>query len=349
MTPTHDPRAVDELEPVDIPGLSRREFLVGAAVLGSLLVACSRSGDSTEPSTPGSGAAGPWTFVDDRGVEVSLPSTPTRIVTEADAAAALWDLGIEPVGIFASAPLDKVHQIDHVDLSTVESVGESYGEINLEKLAAIDPDLVVCVWYKPDEYLYGFKNPAQQTQLEQIAPTVGINAHVVADVAIERFAELADSLGVDLNAPNLKAQRERFESSSAELTKIAEDSGLTVLAIYPAIDELYVLKPEGSADLALIQQLGVNMVEPDTDNPYYDIISWENADKYPADVIVMDARVNQVEDGGFASLPTWKQLPAVQAGQIGTWVTPAPFSWRAHADVFETLSALLERSQAVAG
>lgn len=319
---------------------------MGTAALGTLLVACGTD-EAADPSSPAASDTGPWSFVDDRGQTVTLPTAPTRIIAEADAAAALWDWGIRPIGIFGSAPLEKVQQIEQVDLGSIETVGEVYGEINMEAIAALDADLVVAVWYQPDDYLYGMKNGAQQQQLEQIAPTVGINAHVVADAAIDRFGDLSAALGADLDAPDLKEQQHRYETGSAALTGVAAQKGLRVMAIYPGTDELYVLRPEGSADLALIQQLGVDMVEPDGTNPYYDIISWENADMYPADVIVMDARVDQFDTGGFADLPTWKLLPAVQADQVGTWITPAPFSYRAHADVFDTLTALLERSESV--
>jgi iron complex transport system substrate-binding protein len=343
MTLVLDRGGLDLEEVLD--SLTRREFVIGAAAVGLTLTGCGRNG---QPATT-TAEAGPWSFVDDRGVEVSLPSTPTRIVAEADAAAALWDLGIRPVGIFGTAPLDQVQQLEHVDLDAVESLGESYGEINLEKLAALDPDLIVAVWYAPDEILYGMKNEAQQRQLEEIAPTVGIDAHVVADVAIDRMGQLAESLGADLDAPEIRAERERFQRAGAALSALSSDKPLRVMAVYPATDELYVLVPEDSADLALLEQLGVDLVDPDTADPYYEIISWEHADRYPADVIVMDERVFQGDTGGFADLPTWTSLPAVEAGQVGSWISPAPFSYRALADVFETMSALLERSESVAG
>lgn len=63
-------------------GLSRRRFLAAAAAAG-LLTACGSDGTSN-PAVP---AAGPWTFTDDRGVEVTRPSRPSRIVTNDQAGA----------------------------------------------------------------------------------------------------------------------------------------------------------------------------------------------------------------------------------------------------------------------
>jgi iron complex transport system substrate-binding protein len=253
------------------------------------------------------------------------------------------------VGIFASSPLEDAAQLASVDLSQVQAVGEGYGQIKLEKLAALQPDLIVGVWYSPDDYLYGFNNAKQEEEIAKIAPTLGINAHVVADVAIARFAELAEALGVDLDDPALSAARERYEDATqAVVDASASKPDLKVLALYPGSSELYVLVPEDSADLALLQELGANMVDPDTDDPYYEIISWENADRYPADVIVMDERAVGVEETSWEQQPVWQQLPAVEANQIGLWITPAPFSWQAYAAVLEEFAGLLQGSEVVA-
>lgn len=350
----------DKSERSDRGTISRREFVVGALAAGSFLVACSPGND--EGSGSGSGAsgatadAGPWSFVDDRGVEATAPGTPVKIVAGADAAAALWDWGVHPIGVFAPARLDKVQQLDNVDLSQVESLGEIYGEINLEKLAALDPDLLVAIWYgltipgdevDTDPLMYGMKNQAQQTTIESLVPSVAINASVTSDVAIERFAELATSLGADPQDPAIEAERTRYEEASGALADASADKPLKVLIAYPDIDQLYVLRPSSLADMAYIDTLGVDLIDPEGDDPWVNAVSWENADKYAADVIVIDATALQHGNEGYAGLPTWNQLPAVQAGQTTSWVTPAPFSYRATADVLEKLQETLDRSEPV--
>jgi hypothetical protein len=62
--------------------LSRRRFLAATAAAG-LSTAC--GSDAT--SSPAVLATGPWTFNDDRGVEVTRPSRPSRIVTNDQAGA----------------------------------------------------------------------------------------------------------------------------------------------------------------------------------------------------------------------------------------------------------------------
>ncbi len=77
------------------------------------------------------------------GVQVTRPSRPARIVTNDQAGAALTSLGVRPVGIFSGTAPDQNPTLDGVNLAGIESVGEVYGEINVEKLAALAPELVV--------------------------------------------------------------------------------------------------------------------------------------------------------------------------------------------------------------
>lgn len=63
-------------------------------------------------------------------------------------------------------------QFEGKDTSKVAEAGSTYGEINIEKLAAAKPDLIVTTTYAPDnkKLLYGFKDAAQLTQVRKIAP-----------------------------------------------------------------------------------------------------------------------------------------------------------------------------------
>src|SRR5688572_13560104 len=89
--------------------VSRRRFIGGmgaAAAAAAFLVAC--EDDEGSPSSSGNGgtsttAAGGFTFTDDRGVTVTLPTRPVRIVAQADSVAALHDLGVETIAVFGEA------------------------------------------------------------------------------------------------------------------------------------------------------------------------------------------------------------------------------------------------------
>ena len=127
------------------PASTRRQFLAGTGTfaLAALLGGC---GDG---ETDGRAAQtdGSWEFTDDRGRKISLPRRPQRIVAQVGAAAALWDFGIRPVGIFGEQKLSFAeggsantgvdHRVGNLDLGAVEWVGTTYGEFNIEKYAAL--------------------------------------------------------------------------------------------------------------------------------------------------------------------------------------------------------------------
>lgn len=313
--------------------------------------------DQASPPAPNAAAgepapqdAGPWEFTDDRGITISLPERPVRIVAQSTAAAALWDLGIRPVGVFGPqrrADGSNDPEIGNVDLSTVESVGEQWGELDLEKLAALRPDIIVTTMWQPPDLWYITEDVA--AKVEAIAPTVGIH---VADrpisQSIARFEELAQALGADLQAPAIVAARQRFEQASAELkAAIAEKPGLKVLFGAGSLDTLWVVNPPPYADLRYFQELGLEIVVPENPDQFWEALSWEQALKYPADLILYDVRSHVVPPDQLAEkVPTWNQHPAVKAGQVGPWHATAAHSYAGFAAIMEELTASIRQSRA---
>jgi iron complex transport system substrate-binding protein len=294
------------------------------------------------------GATGPWSFTDDRGVEVTLERPPERIVAQEDAAAALWPFGIRPVGVFGNAPLGENPQLEGEDLSGVESVGEVFGEINLEKLAALDPDLIVVPTWPPyGASGMGFKDDQQLETVAQIAPIVAVNVRTPYTSMLDRFADLAQALGANVESPDVVAVREELDTALQELRAAIEAKpGLRVMAVSANPDQLYVADPGGYSDLQLYQALGLDVVVPTTNLQYgWEELSWERADKYPADVILYDGRAGTLSPEQLAQQPTWKALPAVEAEQIGPWYVGTTYSVPFFTEHVKELTALLERSQ----
>src|SRR6478609_8994023 len=131
-----------------------RDLLGGAIALVTALAltACGSDGASTTASPEGSAtpSAGPWSWTDDLGQTVELDQAPVRVAAYGDAAAALWNFGVTPVAIFTwSDPVEDM-MFDGLDLDDTEVVGSTYGEINLEQLAAAQPDIIVATSYTGD-------------------------------------------------------------------------------------------------------------------------------------------------------------------------------------------------------
>ncbi|AEW98698.1 ABC transporter substrate-binding protein [Streptantibioticus cattleyicolor] len=330
---------------------SRRGLLaVGGAVgLGALLTACGSGGGSGRTE---SGKGGAWSFTDDRGTKVTAGSTPRRIVAYTGTAAALWDFGVRDqlVGVFGEtvgkngAPDP---QAGHLDVHKVRILGNVYGEFNVEKYAALRPDLLVTHMYDPGALWYV---PAQSSaQILKLAPSVAVTtARVPMTRPIERYAALARSLGADLTARQVTDDKRRFEAAAESVRKAAKaNGGLKVMAASGSTDLFYVSNPAVNTDLMYFRQLGVDFVVPQKldKGGYFESLSWENADKYHADLILLDDRSTALQPKDLAAKPAWSKLPAVKAGQVARWDAVPRFSYAGAAPLLESLAASIRQAK----
>jgi iron complex transport system substrate-binding protein len=293
--------------------------------LAALLAASGCTGEATAPEAATEGAEGNgWTFTDDLGNTVELDATPARVAGLNDVVASLWNYGVEPVASFGQTSAADDVAFEGRDLAVLEIVGESYGQIDLERLAAADPDVIVTSVYPadatgdldPGQPLYGFESLRQQEQVARIAPIVVIAYRGSAAEVIERTVELADSLGAD--AEVVDAAREDFEAASAELAAAGE-RGITVLPVYAtASDGWWMGKALDDPGLRLYADLGVDFLDPGGDTYFWETVSWERVTEYPSDVILYSLRGGETPEQMRAQ-PTYTLLPAVQAGQEYPW------------------------------
>jgi iron complex transport system substrate-binding protein len=358
--PRFDDRSIERFRIGD--EVDRRRFLLGAAAMGTFLVGCATSsssapsaGGTTTPGGSTSSAAGPWTFTDDRGESVSLPEPPGSFAAFSTSAAALAEFGVTPVGIMAWTELEEDPQLRFMDLTGIETLGTVWAEINLEKLALLDPDFVITVYDSGDDSMYNFKDAKHQRQIEQISPLIGIDGVQPLLDQIARYEELAISLGADVEAEAVATARDRFQAASDAVATAASDNpGIKVMAVYPGTDALLVSQVEITADLTYYESLGVEMVHAQGDGIFYwEELSWENADKYPVDLIMVDSR--GVKGGSLEKaieplqdFPTWQALPAVQAGQLTAWHAFDPAGYRFYYEAMEELAPAIASAQVVA-
>lgn len=343
-------------------GPTRRRLLAlgAAAAAGVLLAGCGASGSGTaaeSSSTPAAqeSAAGPWSFKDDRGETITAETTPSRVVAFTGTAAALIDFGLEEkvVGVFGETVRDDGTldpQAGDLNVDKVTIVGNVWGEFNIEKYAALRPELLVthmydpgALWYVPDE---------SKDKILKLAPSVAINvARVPITKPIERYAELAASLGADLNAPKVTEAKARFEAASEMVRQaVAANPGIKVMAASGSPDLLYVSNPEALTDLIYLAELGVDFVKPEKldTGGYYESLSWENSDKYQADVIMLDNRSSTLQPDDLAAKPAWTRLPAVKAGQVEPWNGGVPrLSYAGAAPILEGVAKAIQNAKKV--
>ncbi|MDO0934472.1 ABC transporter substrate-binding protein [Streptomyces sp. DG2A-72] len=334
------------------PAPSRRRLLTaaGALAFGPLLAACG-SGD-TEAREPGASKGGPWSFKDDRGRTVRTDAIPKNIVAFVSAAAALHDYGITCTGVFGpTEPVDGKPnpQAGDMDVSKLTSLGTAWGQFSVEKYAALQPDLLISnmfpapdLWFVPEE---------SRAKIEALAPTVGISvARTSLLNPLKRTAELAESLGADLSAKKVVDDKARFEEAVETLRGAARaNGGLKVMAITGDSENFYVAVPDSYSDLNYFKDLGVDFVEGKKSDEwgFWEFLSWENVDKYDADLIMVDNRSSAMTPDQLAAKATWRQLPAVKAGQTTPWSMEERFSYAGFAPVVERLATAVEKAQKV--
>ncbi|GAB3980968.1 siderophore-binding protein DesE [Actinoallomurus acanthiterrae] len=331
--------------------LSRRGLLaaLGGIGAGALVTAC---GGGSGSGTAKSGAS--WAFTDDRGRKVTVRGRPQRLVAYVGTAAALRDFGVgdQIVGVFGPTKLKDGRPdplAGTLDVNKATILGNTFGEFNIEKYAALHPDLLITNMYLPNALWYVPDN--SKDKIAALAPSVAITAaKVLLTEPIRRYEELAGALGADLKARQVTDAKARFEQASATLRTAAKaNGGLKVMAASGSPDLFYVSDPNANADLRYFRSLGVDLIVPNkvSAQGFFEDLSWENADKYPADLILLDARTSALQPKDLAAKPTWAKLPAVKAGQITPWQSEPRFSHAGCAPLIEALAAAIQKAKKV--
>ncbi|MFT4108389.1 ABC transporter substrate-binding protein [Propionicimonas sp.] len=328
-----------------------RAALVPALALLLALGGCS---SSTAPGAApsGSASASGWSYTDDLGHSFTLDHVPNRIVGFTDQALSLMSYGVQPVGVFGRMDVASDPRFSGYDMSNVAILGNTYGEIDLEALAALQPDLIVTAQYPsdregtidPKEPFYGLKDLEQQKKLEAIAPILTIKVGGAGLDVIESNTKLALSLGADPS--KVDADKQAYETSAAHLTTVAKEKNLLVSAMYADADGVYLVKTADEPETQLYASLGVNYLDPNPDGDYYwDIYSWENAGKVKnVDVILISSEGFQKAD--LLKQATFADSPALVADQIYER-SQSILSYGQQAKNIDILAGQLEKSNKV--
>ncbi|MER6206969.1 ABC transporter substrate-binding protein [Streptomyces sp. NPDC001642] len=340
--------------------LSRRGILAagGALGLGAVLAACgdddAKSGGSDKETT--AAKSGPWTFKDDRGQTAKTDRTPANIVSFIGVAAALHDYGIESKGVFGPTKLKDGKadvQAGDLDISKVTVIGNEWGQFNIEKYAALSPDVLITTMFDAAGTLWYVPEESKKKILAVGAPSVGISVYdVQLPTPLQRMLELAKSLGADTTSSTITAAKKRFEDAAARLRAATKAKpNIKVLVGSASQDIFYVSGSNLSVDLEYFKALGVNFVEPATSalkasGGWYENLSWENVDKYGADVIMMDNRTSAIQPADITE-GTWKKLPAVKAGQVIARNPEPILSYDKCAPLLEDLAKAIESAKKV--
>lgn len=304
--------------------LNRRRLLGAVSAAGTLAMLAGPQRLLARQATPEATPGGGWSFTDDAGKTLELPERPLKIAADLNAATALWDFGIHPVAI-AGYTVDTDAAWGNVDRDTpVINTAAGSSVPDLEKLLTNDIDLFVTIYWGNEEnpYQWSFPDSADYDRVNAAVPVIAISGSGRADHNAERFADLAASLGADLDSPEMQQAKADYEAAAAAFTQVAKaKADLSSVFMYADPTELYIAYPPIWADLAMYQGLGMNIVAPDTvpEGDYWEQLSLEQAGKYPSDLLFQSSRTGTLSLEELTEHPTIGKLPAVEAGQTSAW------------------------------
>lgn len=310
-------------------------------MLKSLFAAALLVGFATAPAL-----SEEWTYTDGTGQTVTLDHIPNRIVMHANTAAGLIPLGIRPIAIYVDTPVAEDKSLQGLDLTGIEIVGEAWGQIDIEKVAALKPDLFLAEWWPLDKAFSGLESGAGSTnqQILKLAPITGPTQGDSIVKLIADYEVLAESLGADLTAPQLVADKAAFEASRDKFkAAVAAKPNLTALPVWAGTDALYVAATEGASELMDFAHWGLKLITPEVadDRGYWETLSWEKADKYQPDLVLVDNRSDATIETAKAQ-PMWTAMKAAAAGQVTDWPAFWLRNYKAYAGALDKLTAAIE-------
>jgi iron complex transport system substrate-binding protein len=323
---------------------------VAAAVSLTAISALTACGPAAPPGKPGAG----WSFTDDRGITVTRPELPRQIVAQVSAAAALEDFGVEVAGTFGPLVRDdgtvepEAAGLDPAEVTDV--TGPGYGEINLERLATLHPDLVVSGKYAEYAGLWHLVEEHER-KVTEFAPTVGVQQSGLSlPEAIGKYERLARALGGDVDSERVRADERAFHAAADRLRGIGERmraEGRSILGIGGTKQEFFVVVPQRNPDLDYyVRELGLPIIAPkhpdEATGGYFERLSWENADAYEGDVLLWDARAASMRPEEMKRNPVFAATPAAAAGKFVEWDAVAPLSYASYARIMNELADRLE-------
>ncbi|MEJ7901139.1 MAG: ABC transporter substrate-binding protein, partial [Thermomicrobiales bacterium] len=243
--------------------------------------------------------------------------------------------------------------IEAFGLAAHQIIGEGEATIDVEALVGLQPDLIITLTFSPDDPLeyWSLAADGPLEQVQQVAPIVAISGVQSSNAGVARFAELATALGMDLEAPEIVADNERWLASEAAFrAALAEKPGISAVFAAPSPDIIYIANPQVAGELIYYRELGLAIpdveINPD-DGDFWEYASLEEVGKYQTDILFSSYRGSPVEE--FLAIPTVATLPAVTAGQVFEWFQDEILSYRGIADTLDNMTEAVTASEIVTG
>jgi len=275
----------------------RAVLLAGGTAL--LTAACGRAPDPAP--------AGATRRVEHELGVADVPASPTRVLTLSDTQelGALLALGVVPAatGYTPYEGDELVPWAVEAGAGDVERFLVPSGEVPIERIAALAPDLIV----------------ANRAFVEEIQPQLGAIAPVVAVPSAgpewERVLRItADAVGLADQVPAVLAESRAQVTAAAET--VPQRGEVRVAMLYGYAEEIDLIGPQSQYG-QLLTEMGISLAPSLQDvEGYSRIISAEELGSVAdADVLLVGSFVGSQTDA-LVALPTFTALPQAAAGRV---------------------------------
>ena len=268
---------------------------------------------TVQPSAA-AGQSGDTVTVEDMKGTVEIPAAPQRIVDVSGSADELIILGLPFVASANTSMFDGVtvpaYLQDYFTEHGVETVGNysgasATGDLNLEKIAELKPDLIIM----------NIRHEKVYEQLKAIAPTVMINDDINYVNWRGRFQELGEWFGKEDVVTQWLAD---YDAKAAELAaQVKEAVGSETFAVLEAnsvhFGSYYVYRTGGPGEL-VYDELELTPSAGVPEGVWGEVVDAEYFSQIDADHIFFFSDDGTV--GDTADSTTWQNLKAVKNGNV---------------------------------
>lgn len=284
-------------------------------MLAIVIAACSSApntsqapGQSVQPSDKG----GDSVEVEDMKGTAEIPAAPQRIVDVSGSADELIALGVPFIASANTSMFDGITVPEYLkeyftehNIETVGNYSGASGDLNLEKIAELKPDLIIM----------NIRHDKVYEQLKTIAPTVMLSDDINFVDWQGRFQQLGKWFGKeDIVTSWIKD----YDAKAAELAeKVKKAVGNDTFAVIEAnsvhFGSYYVYRTGGPGDLIFgAMKLPASAGVPE--GVWGEVVDAEYFSKIDADHILFFSDDGKV--GDTANSPAWQNLKAVKNGNV---------------------------------
>ncbi|MGC4191588.1 MAG: ABC transporter substrate-binding protein [Thermomicrobiales bacterium] len=284
-------------------GMTRRQVLGAGLGLRAALLGGAPS-VLAQIATPAATPAGAKS-IDTLHGPVSIPANPQRIVSlHFPIAVAMLELDVIPVGRPTYLPAFPEGHPSGDDIPTID---EANGNLDLEKIISLKPDLII-----GDDWLDPSQQNAPYRKLTAIAPTILFEWKSAAGNWEAEAAGTAEALG---KTKELDAQRAAYDAQAEDVKKAYADTLKTFKwDVISGDGGNWYLYSANSSHGKVVAHAGITFAAAANQTDGFAEYSYEQFDLLKDfDALLISAPSTEILD-----VPTFKALPAVQAGHVFT-------------------------------